>query len=56
MAFFDSKVSKFLIDDTGGTQRNLSAYITDIRGLPGTRALNEMTAALSSGPGSGSGT
>ena len=44
MAFFDSKVSKFLIDDTGGTQRDLSAYITDIRGLPGTRALNEMTA------------
>jgi hypothetical protein len=44
MAFFDSKVSKFLIDDTGGTQRDLSAYVTEIRGLPGTRALNEVTA------------
>ena len=49
MAFFDSKVSKFLIDDTGGTQRDLSAYITDVRGLPGPRALNEVTALGDSG-------
>ena len=44
MAFFDSKVSKFLIDDTGSVQRDLSPYITDVRGLPGPRALNEVTA------------
>lgn len=49
MAFFDSKVSKFLIDDTGGTQRDLSAYITEVRGLPGERALNEVTALGDSG-------
>ena len=30
MAFFDSKVSKFLVDDTGTTQRDLSAYITEV--------------------------
>ena len=44
MAFFDSKVSKFLIDDTGATQRDLSPYLADIRGLPGVRGLNEVTA------------
>ena len=49
MTFFDSKVSKFLLDDTGGTQRDLSAYITEIRGLPGPRALNEVTALGDSG-------
>ena len=49
MAFFDSKVSKFRIDDTGGTLRDLSAYITEVRGLPGQRALNEVTALGDSG-------
>ena len=49
MAFFDSKESKFLLDDTGGTQRDLSAYITDVRGLPGPRNLNEVTALGDSG-------
>ena len=49
MAFFDSKVSKFLIDDTGAVQRDLSAYITDVRGLPGPRGLNEVTALGDSG-------
>ena len=44
MAFFDSKVSKFLVDDTGAVQRDLSAYITEVRGLPGLRNLNEVTA------------
>ena len=50
MAFFDSKVSKFLLDDTGGTQRDLSAYLTDVRGLPGRRELNEVTALGDGGP------
>ena len=49
MAFFDSRVSKFLVDDTGGTQRDLSAYITEVRGLPGPRTLNEVTALGDSG-------
>ena len=49
MAFFDSKVSKFRIDDTGGTLRDLSAYITEVRGLPEQRALNEVTALGDSG-------
>ncbi|MDA1349165.1 MAG: hypothetical protein O3A47_09950 [Chloroflexi bacterium] len=44
MTFFDSKVSKFRIDDTGAVQRDLSAYVTEVRGLPGPRALNEVTA------------
>ena len=49
MAFFDSKVSKLLIDDTGGVQRDLSAYIAEIQGLPGPRSLNEVTALGDSG-------
>ena len=49
MAFFDSKVSKFLMDDTGSVQRDLSPYLTEVRGLPGRRALNEVTALGDSG-------
>ena len=49
MAFFDSKVSKFLVDDTGSVQRDLSPYVTDVRGLPGPRTLNEVTAIGDSG-------
>lgn len=49
MAFFDSKTSKFLINDTGAVQRDLSAYITEVRGLPGPRNLNEVTALGDSG-------
>ena len=49
MAFFDSKVSKFRIDDTGSVLRDLSAYITEVRRLPGARALNEITALGDSG-------
>ena len=44
MAFFDSKVSKFLLDDAGATQRDLSSFITEVRGLPGARLLNDVTA------------
>ena len=49
MTFFDSKVSKLRIDDTGAVQRDLSAYVTEVRGLPGPRALNEVTALGDSG-------
>lgn len=44
MAFFDSRVSRFLIFDAGGASRDLSPFITDVRGLPGDRTLNEVTA------------
>ena len=44
MAFFDSRVSRFLIFDVGGTRRDLSPFIADVRGLPGDRTLNEVTA------------
>ena len=43
MAFFDSSRSRFTLDDTGGVERDLSAYITDISGLPGTRTLEDIT-------------
>ena len=49
LAFFDSRVSRFLIYDTGGARRDLSPFITDVRGLPGDRALNEVTALGDSG-------
>ena len=44
MAFFDSRVSRFLLFDAGGASRNLSPFITDVRGLPGDRSLSEVTA------------
>ena len=44
LAFFDSRVSRFLIFDAGGSSRDLSPFITDVRGLPGDRSLNEVTA------------
>ena len=49
MAFFDSRVSRFLIYDIGGDRRDLSPFIADVRGLPGDRALNEVTALGDSG-------
>ena len=44
MAFFDSRVSRFLLFDVGGASRDLSPFITDVRGLPGDRSLSEVTA------------
>ena len=49
MAKFDSSTSVFKIDDRGGTLRDISAYLTDISGLPGPRNLNEITALGDSG-------
>ncbi len=49
MAFNDSKLSVFLLDDTAAAQKDLSAFITDIDGLPGPRNLNEVTALGDSG-------
>ena len=44
MAFFDSRASRFLIDDAGGVRRDLSAYLTEVGGLPGAHGLTEVTA------------
>ena len=44
MAFFDSRASRFLIDDADGVRRDLSAYLTEVGGLPGARGLTEVTA------------
>ena len=44
MGFFDSRASRFLIDDVGGVRRDLSAYLTEVEGLPGGRGLAEVTA------------
>ena len=44
MAFTDGQRSRFHIADTGGVMRDLSAYITEVSGLPGGRTLNEVTA------------
>lgn len=42
--FFDSRVSVFKIDDSGGTPRIITSYITSIDGLPGPRRLYPVTA------------
>ena len=44
MAKFDSSVSILKLDDTSGNLQNVSAYITDVSGLPGPRNINEVTA------------
>ena len=44
MAFIDGRGSRFRITDTDGAMRDLSAYISEVRGLPGERALNDVTA------------
>ena len=44
MGFYDSKVSRFRIEDVDGVVRDLSAYVVSVRGLPGVRNLNEVTA------------
>ena len=49
MAFIDGRGSRFRIADTGGALRDLSAHITEVRGLPGDRALNDVTALGDSG-------
>ena len=49
MTFFDSNKSRFLIDDTARTQRDLSLYIKEVSGLPGDRLLRELTGLPDSG-------
>ena len=49
LALFDSSSSRFLLDDTGAVQRDLSPYLTDIDGLPGARTLRETTSMSDTG-------
>ena len=49
MAFADGERSRFRIADTGGVIRDLSAYITEVHGLPGERLLIEVSALGDSG-------
>ncbi len=44
MAFVDGRGSRFRIADVGGVMRDLSAYVSEVRGLPGERALDDVTA------------
>ena len=34
MAFFDSRVSRFLLHDTGGTKRDISSFVVDVGACP----------------------
>ena len=43
MAYFNSERSKFYIDDVSGVRRDLSADLTGVSGLPGARALVDVT-------------
>lgn len=49
MAFVHGKSAVVSIDDSGGTLRNLSAYVDNVGGLPGARELSEVTAFGDSG-------
>ena len=49
MAKFHGRVSKFLLDDTSGTQHDLSTYLNDMSGLPGGRELLQQTGVGASG-------
>ena len=43
MANFAGESMKFLVTDTGAVERDLSAYITSVDGLPGDRELRDVT-------------
>ncbi len=49
MAVMDGQRSRFRIADVGGVMRDLSAHIIEVSGLPGERALSEVTALGDSG-------
>lgn len=44
MAFTHGKDAVFSVDDSGGTLRDLSAFVDTVSGLPGARQLSEVTA------------
>lgn len=49
MAFTHGKDAVFSLDDSGGTLRNIKIYLNSVSGLPGARALSEVTAFGDSG-------
>ena len=49
MAFFDSTISRFHIDDTAGVSHDLSTSITEIEGIPGSRSMIEVTSLSDDG-------
>jgi hypothetical protein len=44
MSFVHGKDAVFSIDDSGGTLRSVKVYLNQVSGLPGARALSEVTA------------
>lgn len=44
MAFVHGKDAVFSLDDSGGTLRAVKIYLNSVTGLPGARALSEVTA------------
>jgi len=44
MAFTHGKDAVFSLDDSGGTLRSVKIYLNSVAGLPGARALSEVTA------------
>ena len=50
MTSFDSSISRFHINDATGTGHDLSASITDIDGIPGSRSLIEVTSLTDDAP------
>ena len=49
MSFFNSRSSRFSIEDRDGTARDLSAYLTEVSGLPGRRTLDAVTSLADTG-------
>jgi hypothetical protein len=49
MSFVHGKGAVFSIDDSGGTLRSVFPYLNSVSGLPGARALSEVTAFGDSG-------
>jgi hypothetical protein len=44
MSFAHGKDAVFSLDDSGGTLRSIKIYLNSVTGLPGARALSEVTA------------
>lgn len=44
MSFVHGKDAVFSLDDSGGTLRSVKIYLNSVSGLPGARALSEVTA------------
>jgi hypothetical protein len=49
MAFVHGKGAVFAIDDSAGTLRTVTIYLNQVSGLPGARALSEVTAFSDAG-------